>query len=72
MRADGLIISLAPAFLEAYYFRRRCCGGDAPADLVKPFSTEGGYVFEAPAVEREDVDCLRVFGRVGHGMGSRR
>lgn len=66
MRADGLVVSLAPAFLEGYYVGRGVCNGDTPADFIKSFGAKGGDIFEAPAVEREDVDTFRGFRGVGH------
>lgn len=54
--ADGEVIFLGPAFLEADDVRSWNGGGDAVADFHEALVAKGGKVLEAPAVESKDVE----------------
>lgn len=61
--ADGAVVVLDPAFLQAHNVRHGDLEGDLATDLVEARGAEGGDVEEAPAVEGEEVD--RGWGFVG-------
>lgn len=65
--ADGLVVGLDPALLEADDGRGRVGGGDLAANLGEAGLSLGGEGEEAPAVEGEEVDF--VGGRGRHGGG---
>jgi hypothetical protein len=62
--ADGAVVVLDPAFLEADDVRDGDLEGDLAADLVEARGAEGGDVEEAPAVEGEEVDGCRALAGV--------
>jgi len=57
--ADSEVVFLGPAFLETDDMGSWNGGRDAVADFEEALVAEGGEVFEAPAVEGEDVERSR-------------
>ena len=57
--ANGEVVFLGPAFLEADNIGSRCSGGDAMADLHEASMTISGKVFETPAIQSEDVEAFK-------------
>jgi len=54
--ADGEVVFLGPAFLQAYDVGGRVEGGDLAADFCEARIAVFGDEFEAPAVEGEDTE----------------
>lgn len=66
--ADGEVVFLRPAFLEAYDVGRRVEGCDLPADFCEARIAVFGDEFKPPAVEGEDAE---VGGKVEDGAVGR-
>ena len=65
--ADGEVVGVGPAFLQRDDVRWWLRDGDLVPDLGEARGAEGGDVFEAPAVEGEEIEFLG--GGVGRGWG---
>ena len=57
--ANGEVVFLCPAFLEADDIGSRCSGGNAVADLYEASLTISGKVFEAPAIQSKYVEGFK-------------
>jgi len=62
LAADGQVVLLAEELLQSDDVGLGIRGGDTAADFGYAFAAELGDVFEAPAVEGEDVDIGRKGG----------
>jgi hypothetical protein len=66
--ANGIVVLLCPALLEANNVWSRISGGDLAANLSQALIAEGSNVLEAPAIQRQDPQAGR-FLVWNHGGG---
>lgn len=68
--ADGLVVLLGPAFLQANDVRGWRGGGELVADFRETLMAKLGEEFQAPAIEADDADLLgSIVGELGVHCG---